>query len=125
MRKEVVVCDFCLRKGIDKVAKACCCICSKDYCAEHNESISVLVESGSQCVVRDSCEVCPDCRDLLAFDNWTSGERSTRDPKFDRPIVKMVLLSALEAVKKSLKDICHSIGPDDVRDWVSKRGVKQ
>ena len=117
MKKEVIVCDFC---QTNQVADKCCCICGKDYCIKHACRISVLVGGENQLAVRDNLEVCPNCHDLLTFDNWTTGEEFTRTPEFDRPIIKMILPNAIEAVKQSLREIRHSIGPGNIRDWISR-----
>ena len=123
MRKEVLVCDFCQKEGTDTIAIACCCICSKMYCELHERIIEVTIGASvlTRLGVRDSFVVCPDCQALFAFDNWTTGDEETRNSRLDRAIIKLILPSAIEAVKEALKDVRETIGPDDVREWLLKR----
>ena len=123
MRKEVLVCDFCQREETDAIARACCCICGKMYCDSHERIIEVTIGASvlTRLGVGDSFVVCPDCQALFAFDNWTTGDEETRNSRLDRAIIKLILPSAIEAVKEALKDVRETIGPDDVREWLLKR----
>jgi len=106
VKETIVICDICKERKADTK----CFLCNKDICEEHNFggkhsniSISAIVYNDRvfDIEIEDTfMDCCPDCTDILRYEQNEKGEILKNKLKIDLKNIKSLLLDEIK--KKDL-----------------------